>query len=91
MDKGIDASWLSSAWGPSYFAPDAKASVGAWRAAPLPQWTAGANVAANWGGSTYPVFAQSQHPQQAAEFAEWLNANSASSSLKPTAERITPC
>ena len=33
MDKGIDASWLSSAWGPSYFAPDAKASVGAWRAA----------------------------------------------------------
>ena len=42
MDKGIDASWLSSAWGPSYFAPDAKSSVGDWRAAPLPQWTAGA-------------------------------------------------
>ena len=33
MDKGIDASWLSSAWGPSYFAPDAKQSVGDWRAA----------------------------------------------------------
>ena len=49
MDKGIDASWLSSAWGPSYFAPDAKSSVGAWRAAPLPQWTAGAHVAANLG------------------------------------------
>ena len=59
MDKGIDASWLSSAWGPSYFAPDAKQSVGDWRAAPLPQWTAGAHVAANWGGSTYPVFSQS--------------------------------
>ena len=42
MDKGIDASWLSSAWGPSYFAPDAKSSVGDWRAAPLPQWAAGA-------------------------------------------------
>ncbi len=62
MDKGIDASWLSSAWGPSYFAPDAKQSVGDWRAAALPQWTAGANVAANWGGSTYPVFTQSKHP-----------------------------
>ena len=73
MDKGIDASWLSSAWGPSYFAPDAKASVGDWRAAPLPQWTPGANVAANWGGSTYPVFSQSKNKAAAATFAEWLN------------------
>ena len=44
MDKGVDASWVSSAWGPSYFAPDAKSSVGQWRASALPQWTAGANV-----------------------------------------------
>jgi multiple sugar transport system substrate-binding protein len=92
MDKGIDASWISSAWGPSYFAPDAKSSVGAWRAAPIPQWTAGANAAANWGGSTYPVFTQSKHPAQAAQFSEWLCANQASwdivktppSSLFPT-------
>ena len=33
LDKGIDATWLSSAWGPSYFAPDAKTSLGDWRAA----------------------------------------------------------
>ncbi|MGH3155004.1 MAG: ABC transporter substrate-binding protein, partial [Streptosporangiaceae bacterium] len=84
MDKGIDASWISSAWGPSYFAPDAKASVGDWRAAPLPQWKAGASVAANWGGSTYPVFTQSAHPQQAAEFSEWLTANSASWNIVKT-------
>jgi multiple sugar transport system substrate-binding protein len=88
MDKGIDASWLSSAWGPSYFLPDAKASLGDWRAAALPQWTAGASVAANWGGSTYPVFAQSQHPQQAAQFAEWLNANSASWAITKTAPSL---
>ncbi len=85
LDKGIDASWLSSAWGPSYFAPDAKASLGNWRAAPLPQWTAGANVAANWGGSTYPVFSQSKHPKEAAEFAEWLNATDASWNITKTA------
>jgi multiple sugar transport system substrate-binding protein len=85
LDKGIDASWLSSAWGPSYFAPDAKASLGDWRAAPLPQWTAGANVAANWGGSTYPVFSQSKHPKEAAEFAEWLNATDASWNITKTA------
>ena len=85
LDKGIDASWLSSAWGPSYFAPDAKASLGNWRAAPLPQWTSGANVAANWGGSTYPVFSQSKHPKEAAEFAEWLNATDASWNITKTA------
>jgi len=84
MDKGVDASWLSSAWGPSYFAPDAKSSVGDWRAAPMPQWTAGADVAANWGGSTYPVFTQSAHPAQAAEFSEWLTANTASWNIVKT-------
>ncbi|HMG62701.1 MAG TPA: extracellular solute-binding protein [Streptosporangiaceae bacterium] len=85
MDKGIDASWLSSAWGPSYFAPDAKASVGDWRAAALPQWTAGANVAANWGGSTYPVFSQSKNKAAAAQFAEWLNGTDASWNITKTA------
>jgi multiple sugar transport system substrate-binding protein len=84
MDKGVDASWLASAWGPSYFAPDAKASVGQWRASDLPQWTAGADVAANWGGSAYPVFTQSQHPAQAATFAEWLNSTDASWSILKT-------
>jgi multiple sugar transport system substrate-binding protein len=85
MDKGIDASWLSSAWGPSYFAPDAKSSVGDWRAAALPQWTAGADVAANWGGSTYPVFSQSAHKAAAAEFSEWLNGTTASWNITKTA------
>jgi multiple sugar transport system substrate-binding protein len=88
MDKGIDASWLSSAWGPSYFLPDAKSSIGDWRATNLPQWTAGADIAANWGGSSYPVFAQSQHPQQAAEFAEWLNATTASWNITKTAPSL---
>ena len=88
MDKGIDASWLSSAWGPSYFLPDAKSSLGDWRATALPQWTSGANVAANWGGSSYPVFAQSQHPKEAAEFAEWLNATTASWNITKTAPSL---
>ena len=85
LDKSVDASWLSSAWGPSYFAPDAKASVGNWRASNLPQWTAGADVTAIWGGSTYPVFNESQHPAQAAEFAEWLNSTDESWAVLKTA------
>jgi multiple sugar transport system substrate-binding protein len=88
MDKGIDASWLSSAWGPSYFAPDAKSSIGDWRATALPQWTAGADVAANWGGSSYPVFVQSKHPAQAAEFAEWLNGTTDSWNITKTSPSL---
>jgi multiple sugar transport system substrate-binding protein len=79
LDNGVVlSSPLESAWAPSYFQPDAKKSMGQWRAAALPQWTAGATVSADWGGSTYPVFTQSKHPAQAAEFAEWLCANSGS-------------
>src|ERR1700742_2228536 len=62
LDNGVTlSSPLNSAWAPSYFQPDAKKTLGQWRAAELPQWTAGANVSADWGGSTYPVFKQSQH------------------------------
>ncbi|MGH9107744.1 MAG: ABC transporter substrate-binding protein [Acidimicrobiales bacterium] len=85
MDKGIDASWLSSAWGPSYFAPDVKATLGDWRAAAMPQWKAGQDIAANWGGSSYPVFTTSKYPAQAAAFSEWLNGTSAAWKTEVTA------
>jgi multiple sugar transport system substrate-binding protein len=92
LDTGVLGAAIYSAWAPSYFAPDVKKSLGQWRAAALPQWTAGANVGSDWGGSTYPVFSQSKHPAQAAEFSEWLTASSQSwvivktppSSLFPT-------
>jgi multiple sugar transport system substrate-binding protein len=85
QDNGTVASVpLESAWGPSYFQPDAKKTMGDWLAAPLPQWTAGARVSADWGGSTYPVFAQSRHPAQAAEFSEWLTANAGSWNILKT-------
>jgi multiple sugar transport system substrate-binding protein len=76
LDNGVVASSpLNSAWAPSYFQPDAKKTLGDWRAAALPQWTSGASVSADWGGSTYPVFKQSAHPAAAAEFSEWLTAS----------------
>jgi multiple sugar transport system substrate-binding protein len=92
LDNGTLAAAIFSAWAPSYFVPDVKKSMGQWRASDLPQWTAGGNVGADWGGSTYPVFAQSKYPKQAAEFSEWLTATTASwnvvktppSSLFPT-------
>jgi multiple sugar transport system substrate-binding protein len=85
LDNGVVlTSPLESAWAPSYFQPDAKKTLGDWRASALPQWTAGANVSADWGGSTYPVFTQSKHPAQAAEFSEWLTANQASWTILKT-------
>jgi multiple sugar transport system substrate-binding protein len=84
MDTGVIAASIFSAWAPSYFAANVKASMGQWRAAPLPQWTAGASVGADWGGSTYPVFSQSKHPKEAAEFSEWLTATDASWSIVKT-------
>lgn len=77
LDRGIVTSAIYSAWAPSYFAPNAKKSMGDWRAAPMPQWTKGANVTTDWGGSTYPVFKQSKHPAQAAQFVRWLTASDA--------------
>lgn len=84
LDNGTLGAAIYSAWAPSYFAPNVKHSVGQWRAAPLPQWTAGASVGSDWGGSTYPVFSQSKHPAQAAEFAEWLTATDQSWNIVKT-------
>jgi multiple sugar transport system substrate-binding protein len=76
LDNGVTASSpLNSAWAPSYFQPDAKKTAGDWRAATLPQWSAGQSVSADWGGSTYPVFKQSKNPAAAAQFSEWLTAS----------------
>jgi multiple sugar transport system substrate-binding protein len=74
MDNGTDALWLSSGWGPSYMQADLKATLGDWRSANLPQWTVGADVGANWGGSCWPVMAASKNKAAAAEFSEWAGA-----------------
>jgi len=72
FDTGVDAVRFSPAWGPVGMQLNMKASIGDWRAAPMPQATAGQLLSGNWGGSTIAVFAQSKHPKEAAEFAEWF-------------------
>jgi multiple sugar transport system substrate-binding protein len=73
LNKGTYATWITAAWGPVFLQGLAAKTSGKWRAAPIPQWTAGANISANWGGSTDAVTSQSKHPKEAAEFAIWLN------------------
>jgi multiple sugar transport system substrate-binding protein len=75
LANGTDATWISAVWGANTIISNAPKTSGDWKVAPMPQWTAGQSAAGNWGGSTTVVFKDTKYPQQAAEFAEWLNTN----------------
>lgn len=78
LQTGTVATWVSAVWGASTISANAPKSSGDWAVAPIPQWQAGQNVDGNWGGSTTVVFKDTKYPQQATEFAEWLNTNQGS-------------
>lgn len=75
MDDGTYAAWVSAVWAPGDLVSVSADAKGKWAMAPLPQWTAGATATGSWGGSSTVVLAKSAHPQQAAQFAAWLNTN----------------
>jgi multiple sugar transport system substrate-binding protein len=81
LDRGKYAVWISAAWGPVFLSGVAKQSKGKWRAALLPQWNAGEQVSANWGGSTSAVIDQTDYPDEATQFAIWLNHDSKSAKM----------
>ena len=65
LDAGKYASWVTAAWGPTLMVSSMKASVGKWRAAPMPQYKAGDKVVSNWGGSTFAAFTTTPHLKEA--------------------------
>ena len=90
LANGTIASWVTAGWGPVFLSGQAAKTAGKWRAAPLPQWTAGATASGNWGGSTDAVTVQSKHPKEAAEFAIWLNDNLQSASRLASEQFLFP-
>jgi len=78
LATGGSATWVSAVWGANTIPASAPKTAGAWKVAPMPQWTAGANTYGNWGGSTTVVFKSTKHPKEATEFAEFLNSTSQS-------------
>jgi multiple sugar transport system substrate-binding protein len=78
LDKGTIASWISAVWGQGVVTGDAKDGAGQWAVAPIPQWTAGQNVTAMWGGSAISVISGTKHPAEANEFAQWYLTNAQS-------------
>jgi multiple sugar transport system substrate-binding protein len=69
LGSGKYATYLAAGWGPGYLASVAKTTAGKWRAAPLPQWTAGENAQGDWGGSSFAVTDQTKYPKQATQVA----------------------
>jgi multiple sugar transport system substrate-binding protein len=78
LNNGTIAAWPSAVWGQGVIPGDAKDQTNNWAVAKMPQWTAGANSTAMWGGSAISVIAGTQHPAQANEFAQWYLTNSQS-------------
>jgi len=72
LASGRYAAWIAPSWGPGLLQGAAEDSAGLWRAAPLPQWEAGAGASAYWGGSTIAVMQQTEHPAEAAELVRFL-------------------
>lgn len=82
FQTGTLVTWLSAAWGNGILKQNAPQTSGNWRVAPLPQWQAGQNVSSNWGGSSTVVFKNTQHPQEASVFAQWISADEHSAELE---------
>jgi multiple sugar transport system substrate-binding protein len=76
MAAGKYATWITGAWAPAPLEGNIPKTDGDWKVAPMPQWTAGADVTANNGGSSNAVMSTSPYKKQAAEFAAWLNSSS---------------
>jgi multiple sugar transport system substrate-binding protein len=90
LNTGKYATWLTAAWGPVFLTGTAKATIGKWRAAPLPQWEQGQSNSGNWGGSTTAVIKDTQHAIAAAKFAEFLNTDPATTAMFNTVQSLFP-
>jgi multiple sugar transport system substrate-binding protein len=78
LDNGTIAAWPSAVWGQGVIPGDAKDQTNNWAVAKMPQWTAGGNATAMWGGSAISVIAGTKHPAEANTFAQWYLTNSGS-------------
>lgn len=82
VQAGRIVSWMSGSWADAIIRNNAPETSGLWSVGLMPQWDAANPRSASWsGGSANVVLKGSAHPEQAAEFALWLNSNLDSVSL----------
>jgi multiple sugar transport system substrate-binding protein len=90
VNAGTMLSWPSAVWAPSVIESVAADTAGKWSMSPLPQWTAGEPAVAYQGGSALVVTENSEHPEEAAEFAKWLNASEEGNNLLIDTQSLFP-
>ncbi|WP_235508403.1 ABC transporter substrate-binding protein [Agromyces sp. Soil535] len=90
LANGKYAGWLTAAWAPVFLQGTAESTSGLWRAAPLPQWSAGEEVSGNWGGSSDAVLASSENPIAAYELAKFINNDEESAMMLATEQFLYP-
>lgn len=75
IQEGTILTKVGADWDDALIKGNAKNTSGKWRTAPLPQWSAGQHVSANYGGSSTAVLKGCKYPKEAVEAAIWLNTN----------------
>ncbi|WP_406098700.1 ABC transporter substrate-binding protein [Streptomyces sp. NBC_01013] len=73
LGDGTIATLPTGAWMPANFASGVKGAAGDWRAAPLPQWTKGADASAENGGSSLALPELGKNKELAYAFVEYAN------------------
>jgi multiple sugar transport system substrate-binding protein len=73
LQEGEIVSWVGAQWGDAILRENAPDTAGEWRVAPMPQWDPDDPAAGNFGGSSTAILKGSDHPEEALEFAVWLN------------------
>lgn len=75
VQAGTIGSWVAGSWGDALISGNAPDTAGLWRVAPMPAWDAADPTAGNHGGSSTAVLRGSDYPEEALEFAVWLNSD----------------
>ncbi len=78
LDAGTTCAWPAAGWGTGVISGDAKDQSGNWALAKLPQWTAGADAQAFWGGSAQSIASSTKHPNEAFTYLKWYLEDQAS-------------
>lgn len=74
MNDGSILSWTAGAWAPAAAFSVAPDTAGLWAAAKMPTWD-GESGTGFMGGSSVMVTKNTEHPKEAVEFLQWLNAS----------------
>ncbi|WP_030620426.1 ABC transporter substrate-binding protein [Streptomyces sclerotialus] len=74
LGDGTLATLPAGSWMPANFASGVRDAAGDWRAAPLPQWTEGAEAGAENGGSSLALPTLGKNKELAYAFVEYANA-----------------